>query len=289
MGKIGKLRKKFTAFVDQLSPDQVREQLILAYLQMEQCQRVLRGEDVEPIEMLDNGESSDLELFYQCKKAAEELSYLNEMVSKPDKTIKFGVDVDCSEAINQIKKFYEQLKKIGKDTKKQNIPNNAYVLKVDLQKFFEPLKFDTSNDLDMFKLREKFRKMAESMKLRVLEVGTEVYYLSKGRIHKSVVEDFVGLVSENGMPVCKVKGNDNAIPATYLYDSAVRLASHVGKTVSDHISLSSDKESAYFIDQTSRVFKGAKWYLEDQKIENFASLNDLRGFLITHVIDDTQK
>lgn len=286
MSKIKRLRKRFTAFVNQLTPDQCREQLVLAYLQMEKCQNVLKGYDVEPVEMMDNGDSSDLELFYRCKKAAEELSYLNEMVSKPDKTIKFGVDVDCSEAINQIKKFYEQLKKIGKDTKKQNIPNNAYVLKVDLQKFFEPLKFDTSNDLDMLKLREKFRKMAESMKLRVLEVGTEVYYLSKGRIHKSVVEDFVGLVSENGMPVCKVKGNDNAIPATYLYDNAVRLASHVGKTVSDHISLSSDKESAYFIDQTSRVFKGAKWYLEEQGIKNFETINDLRKFLLENIIDD---
>lgn len=289
MRKIGKLRKKFTAFVNQLSPDQVREQLVLAYLQMEQTQRVLRGENVEPLTMLDNGESSDLELFYQCKKAAEELSYLNEMVSKPDKTIKFVVDVDCSEAINQIQKFYEQLTKVGKATKKHNIPNDAFVLKMDLHKFYEPLKFDTSNDLDMLKLREKFRKMAESMKLRVLEVGTEVYYLSKGRIHKSVVEDFVGLVEGDGMPVCKVKGNDNAKPASYLYDSAVRLASTIGKSISDHVSLSSDHESAYFIDQTSRVFKAAKWYLEDQKIENFASINDLRGFLITHVIDDTKK
>ena len=283
------LRKRLTAFVNQLTPDQVREQLVLAYLQMEKCKNVLKGYDVEPVEMMDNGESSDLELFYRCKKAAEELSYLNEMVSKPDKTIKFGVDVDFSEAINQLRKFYEQLTKVGKATKKHNIPNDAFVLKVDLHKFYEPLKFDTSNDLDKFKLREHLRKMAESMKLRVLEVGTEVYYLSKGRIHKSVVENFVGLVSENGMPVCKVKGNDNAIPATYLYDSAVRLASHVGKTVSDHISLSSDHESAYFIDSTSRIFKAAKWYLEDQKIVNFDSINDLRSYLLSNVIDDTKK
>lgn len=80
MGKTGKLRKKFTAFVNQLTPGQVREQLVLAYLQMEQSQRVLRGENVEPVTMLDNGENSDLELFYRCKKMAEECAYLNQMV-----------------------------------------------------------------------------------------------------------------------------------------------------------------------------------------------------------------
>ena len=78
MSKGRKLRKKFTSFVNQLTPDQVREQLVLAYLQMEKCQQVLRGEDVEPVEMIDNGESSDLELFYQCKKVREELDSLDE-------------------------------------------------------------------------------------------------------------------------------------------------------------------------------------------------------------------
>lgn len=287
MSKINKLRKKFTAFVNQLSPDQVREQLILAYLQIEQCQRVLQGKNVEPFEMLDNGESSDLELFYQCKKAAEELSYLNEMVSKPDKTIKFGVDIDCSEAINQIQKFYEQLKKIGKAAKKHNIPEDAFILKTDLHKFYEPLKFDTSNDLDMLNLREKFRKMAESMKLRVLEVGTEVYYLSKGRIHKSVVEDFVGLVECDGMPVCKVKGHDNAIPATYLYATPKELVKIL--KFQKHYSFSPVHESAYFIDSTSRIFLGAKWYLDEKKIMNFVNMDDLRKFLVENIIDDGEK
>lgn len=80
MSKIKKLKKKFTAFASQLSPDECREQLALAYLQMEKCMQVLRGADVEPVSMMDNGESSDLELFYRCKKAAEELAYLNKMV-----------------------------------------------------------------------------------------------------------------------------------------------------------------------------------------------------------------
>lgn len=242
MGKIGKLRKKFTALVNQLSPDQVREQLILAYLQMEQCQRVLRGEDVEPVSMLDNGESSDLELFYQCKKSAEELAYLNEIAAKPDKTIGIKFEVDASEAI-----------------------------------------------LRMKQLAEQFRRVHDQLKPRQITTGQEVYYLSKGRIHKGIFETIIGLVQENGEPVCRLKGNDANIPARFLYDSAVRLASTIGKTVSNHVSLSSDHEFAFFIDSTNRVFKGAKWYLEDQKIENFASINDLRGYLITHIVDDTQK
>lgn len=240
MGKIGKLRKKFTAFVNQLSPDQVREQLVLAYLQMEQSQRVLRGEDVEPLTMLDNGECSDLELFYRCKKASEELAYLNQMVSKPMVNVKFGVA--SGEA--------ERLRKIA----------------------------------------ESFRELGLAMQPRQLTTGKDVFFLSKGRIHKSILEDFIGIVNdESGEVVCKVKGYENAIPARYLYNSAVRVASTVGKNVNNHVSLSSDHESAFFIDSTSRVFKAAKWYLEDQKIVNFASINDLRGFLLSNVIDDTKK
>ena len=82
MSNTEKLREKFSTFVNQLSPDQVREQLILSYLQMERCQQVLRGEKVEPVAMMDNGLSSDLELFYLCKKVAEELSYLKGIVSE---------------------------------------------------------------------------------------------------------------------------------------------------------------------------------------------------------------
>lgn len=85
MNKIERLKKRFTAFVNQLTPDQVREQLVLAYLQMEKCQTVLKGYDVEPESMMDNGESSDLELFYRCKKASEELAYLNGIFqNRPD-------------------------------------------------------------------------------------------------------------------------------------------------------------------------------------------------------------
>jgi hypothetical protein len=74
------LIKKFRKFVEGLSDKECRDELVNAYLQMERCQQVLRGEDVDPVVMKDNGESSDLELFYQCKKVAEELAYVNERV-----------------------------------------------------------------------------------------------------------------------------------------------------------------------------------------------------------------
>lgn len=242
MSKNRKLRKRLTAFVNHLTPAQCREQLVLAYLQMEKCQQVLRGDNVEPVTMVDNGESSDLELFYQCKKTAEELAYLNEIAAKPDKTIGIKVEVDACEAM-----------------------------------------------LRMKQLADQFRKVHDQLNPRSITTGQEVYYLSKGRIHKGIIETIIGLVQENGELVCRLKGSDANILANDLCDSAVRLASTIGKTVSNHVSLSSDHEFAFFIDSTNRVFKGAKWYLEDQKIENFASLNDLRGFLITHVIDDTKK
>lgn len=87
MGAKKDLKKVFGAFVDGLSDADCRKELVSAYLQMERCQQVLRGEDVEPVEMKDNGESSDLELFYQCKKVADELAYLNGMVSGPEKNV----------------------------------------------------------------------------------------------------------------------------------------------------------------------------------------------------------
>lgn len=67
------LKKKFTEYVNGLSECDVRKELVLAYLQMERCQHVLRGDDVKPVAMKDNGMSSDLELFYLCRKVREEL------------------------------------------------------------------------------------------------------------------------------------------------------------------------------------------------------------------------
>ena len=65
-------------FVASLSEKEAREQLSLAYQQMELCMEVLKGnKEVEPIEMKDNGLSSDLELFYKCKKASGLLDVLS--------------------------------------------------------------------------------------------------------------------------------------------------------------------------------------------------------------------
>jgi len=153
MGKNKRLRKRFAAFVNQLSPDQVREQLVLAYLQMERCQRVLRGEHVCPVPMMDNGKSSDLELFYRCKKVSEELDYLNEKESKQGgKKISIGVDIDTTDAIKHIKDLKKEHEKFGAKTYiKNNIKprKEEYVMKVDLKKYFEPIQFDTGSPESM--------------------------------------------------------------------------------------------------------------------------------------------
>lgn len=244
MSEIKRLKKRFTAFVNQLTPDKVREQLVLAYLQMEQSQRVLRGEDVEPLTMLDNGECSDLELFYRCKKVADELAYLNKMVHEGKKVgaIELEVKVDTNPAILSLKE-----------------------------------------------LRKEFSKIVDSMKPKVLQVGSVVYFLNKGRIHKSTIKGVLGLHAVTLEPCFQVNGYDNVFLAKSIYESAVRLASTIGKLVNNHVSVSSDHESVYFIDQTSRVFKAAKWYLEEQKIEHFESLNALREYLLKNIVDDTKK
>ena len=64
-------------FVAGLSEKEAREQLSLAYQQMELCMRVLDGEKgIDPVTMKDNGLSSDLELFYKCKKVADFLKIM---------------------------------------------------------------------------------------------------------------------------------------------------------------------------------------------------------------------
>ena len=243
MSKLKKLKKRLTAFASQLTPDECREQLVLSYLQMERCQQVLRGEDVEPVTQMDNGESSDLELFYLCKKVREELTYFNDVLSgkqkRTDKHV-ISIDIDASEAVKNLRRLAESFKKLGKD-----------------------------------------------MEPRKLTLGHEVFFMSKGRIHKSILMDFVGMVCDGtGDVVCRVKGYDNAIPARCLYGKPEELIMSVGKGVSDHVSLSRDKKQSFFIDHTNRVFRGAEWYLEDQKIDHFDTLDELRKFLLENIIDD---
>lgn len=69
--------KVINYFVASLSKKEAREQLSLAYQQMELCMRVLNGEKgIDPVTMKDNGLSSDLELFYKCKKVADFLKIM---------------------------------------------------------------------------------------------------------------------------------------------------------------------------------------------------------------------
>lgn len=69
--------KVINYFIASLSEKEAREQLSLAYQQMELCMRVLNGEKgIEPVTMKDNGLSSDLELFYKCKKVADFLKIM---------------------------------------------------------------------------------------------------------------------------------------------------------------------------------------------------------------------
>lgn len=76
------MKETIEKFVDSLTPEEIKEQLKLAYIQMERCKQVLNGADVEPVEMKDNGLSSDLELFYSCKKRAAECAHLNQIVKE---------------------------------------------------------------------------------------------------------------------------------------------------------------------------------------------------------------
>lgn len=84
------IRRKLESFVGGLTSDETARQLVLAYMQMEHCRRVLKGEDVEPVRMMDNGMSSDLELFYECRKRAEELAILNNIVGCKERDFSVG-------------------------------------------------------------------------------------------------------------------------------------------------------------------------------------------------------
>lgn len=152
MSKIKKLKKKFKAFVSELSPDEVREQLALAYLQMELCQQVLRGEDVEPVAMKDNGLSSDLELFYLCKKKAEELALLEKEKEKCKAgRITFTAEIDTSgleRDIDKIKKTFEKFKDdIGAD-KFSKMCEELCRERKSLFDPIEPISEHTANSLD---------------------------------------------------------------------------------------------------------------------------------------------
>lgn len=107
MSKRKKRIKELKNFVSQLSDMECREELICAYLQMENCQRVLRGEDVVPDQMMrDNGHQTDMELFYLCKKVRKELEYLD---SNQEKRLHLDVSVNISDESKRLHSLSEAI------------------------------------------------------------------------------------------------------------------------------------------------------------------------------------
>jgi hypothetical protein len=102
------IKRKLRKFVSSLSEKDAREQLYLAYLQMERCRQLLDGEDVEPVTMIENGLDSDLELFYMIKKMMKERS---DKVSKND-GLHFPKDVIAD--IERIERIAAAEKKLNK-------------------------------------------------------------------------------------------------------------------------------------------------------------------------------
>lgn len=237
-----------------MSDDEVRKQLVLAYLQMEKCQQVLRGENVEPVAMKDNGMSSDLELFYLCKKVREELAHLNQIAHK-------GTDKGD--------------------------------LVVSYDKRAETFLSDNLDDITRFTMNLSYMKkiVCDNKKVDTPQVGSVVYFLKNGKIHKSVLTEYIGLELFTDIPVCKVKGCDNGFRVVDIYSTPEELAQNVGKKVQNHYSFSKDHESAYFIDSTNRVFRGAKWYLGERRITFYETVDGLRENLLheANIIDDTRK
>lgn len=204
MSKTKKLRKKFAAFASQLSPDECREQLVLAYLQMERCQQVLRGENVEPVAMKDNGESSDLELFYCCKKAAEELAYLNKMVHEGKKvgTLQLEVKIDTHKFEKEIDSLRENLK---------------------------PHIFDLETFL---RLKGGLPKISERFLKRDLPFvkGQEVWYMFGDRVQHSTIE--YPMRDVDGIIIYKTKlGHETAECETF--GSLEELMENLKKTVNE--------------------------------------------------------
>jgi hypothetical protein len=204
MSKIKRPKKRFTAFVNQLTPDQVREQLVLAYLQMEKCQTVLKGYDVEPVEMMDNGESSDLELFYHCKKAAEELVYLNKMVYDGKKvgTLELEVKVDTRNLQNELDK-------------------------IKIRDYIKPTDFHLEPFL---RFKKEISKISESLRMPKFGKGQEVWYMFGDRVQHSTI---VGIVRKvDGITIYKTKlGHETAECETFC--SLEELMENLKKTVNE--------------------------------------------------------
>ena len=199
-----RLKKRFTAFVNQLTPDQVREQLVLAYLQMEKCQMVLKGYDVEPEAMMGNGENSDLELFYRCKKAAKELAYLNKMVYEGKKVCTLKLEV-----------------KVGT----RNLQNELD--KINLRDYIKPTDFHLEPFL---RFKKELSKICESLRMSKFGKGQEVWYMFGDRVQHSTI---VGIVHKvDGITIYKTKlGHETAECETF--GSLEGLMENLKKTVNE--------------------------------------------------------
>lgn len=284
MGRNKTLRKKINAFINQLTPDEIREQLVLAYMQMERCNQVLRGESVEPVPMMDNGLSSDLELFYSCKKTAEELAYLNGIVSKKDsKKIKFDVEFNCEEAIKKMKALSDCFNRF---------PNKGFAIQMKYVPKHNAIEFSGLEEMDAFAidvdvLRKFIEKECGCDKGFKIDIGkTPVYFLYHGRIHKNFIKEIMGLEENSGEPIFRIQGYTAVFKPKQIFDSPDKLVMHVGEKVSKHQSCYPNIDTAFFIDNTSRVFEAAWWYVEEQRIEHFKTLDDLRAFLLKNIVED---
>ena len=255
MSKIERLKKRFTAFVNQLTPDQVREQLVLAYLQMENCQKVLKGYDVEPETMMDNGESSDLELFYRCKKAAEELAYLNKMVHDGKKvgTLVLEVKIDTRHLQNELDKiklrdyikptgfhlepflrFKEELPRISESL--QHVGTKEMTVSYEKRNetfIFDNLENITKFTIGLWHLKDLVKKSENrnpDWSGFLFAKGQEVWYMFGDRVQHSTIE--YPMRDADGVTIYKTKlGHETAECETF--GSLEELMGNLKKTVNE--------------------------------------------------------
>ena len=281
MGKNKKLKKTIKEFVSQLTPEQLREQLALAYLQMELCIRALKGENVEPVEMMDNGHSSDLELFYSCKKSAAELAELNRVAARcSGKTIGFKVELDCGDAIRQL----QMLRNFG--GKKYFGVTMKYIEDEELIEFSD---FGKNVDGFAIKLKDLFDFIEDECGYEINERGiiigeTPVYFFFQGKIHKNIISDVVGLEQGNGSPVFKIDGYESYFPKSSFFEHPEELVKDI--KVNKHQSYEKGKPSGYIIDSTNRVFRCSKKYLIENKIEHHNTYDGLIKYLLNNIVRD---
>lgn len=66
-------RDKVRKSLSDLTREELLEEVVRCHLHMERCLEVLCGKSVEPVELVDVNDSTDLELFYKCKSVSSRL------------------------------------------------------------------------------------------------------------------------------------------------------------------------------------------------------------------------